>query len=109
MPEVERLLKQIIKDFNDKDAQFMYGYENISTGKPDYKALIKFSKDGVKPLVFGANKEKDLIKQIKDFIESDEPKDINISYHKAQIEIQEAILNHHRKMVADYEDAHSQL
>lgn len=105
MKEVEKLLKKIINDFNDPEAFYSYGFEAISTAeKQDYRAMIKFSKDGIKPLVFGANSEADLIAQIKHFDKSDDPKNVNISFHQAQIEIQKQILNFHETQLREYDN-----
>lgn len=105
MQQVERLLKKIIKDFNDPDAYWTYGFEKLSTSKKgDYRAMIKFSKDSVKPLVFGANTEDALIAQIKHFDQSDDPRDINVSFHHSQIEIQKEIMTFHEQQLRKYEN-----
>lgn len=104
MKDVEKLLKEIIKRSKDKDAIYIYGVEYSSTSDPGFKALVRFTKEGVAPAVFAANSKQNLKKMIKKYLDGGNPKDVNILYHRGQISIEESAIRFHELLIEEYEN-----
>lgn len=103
MQEVEKLLKELIKKIKDKDATYMFGVEYSSDTVPNYKAMIKFTKQGVQPFLAGATSEIKLIEEIKGALNDESFKDIAIRYCEGQIYIEEQAIKFHKDLISDYE------
>lgn len=109
MTDVEQLIKKVTKKMKDKQAKYLYGYEFSSDSTPSYKAMIRFSKDGVPAVVFAAKTKRELKKQITEYLMGAEAKDINIRYHEAQIELEQEAIRFHQKAMEEYESTYSKL
>lgn len=104
MKDVEALLLKIIEKAQDKEAKYLYGIEYSSDSKPGYKALVRFSKGDVKPIMFAGNTKRELKKGITDYLEGKEIKPVTIMFHEAQIELEKAAIRFHERRISDYEN-----
>lgn len=107
MKDIEVLLKEIIRQAKDKDAQYLYGVEYSSETDPGYKALVRFTKSA--PVIFAASSKRGLKKSIKEFINGAEKKDVNIRYHLEQIELEKKSIRFHENLIHDYENPSGEL
>lgn len=104
MKEVERLLKQIRKRLRDPQATIFYGVEYSSdTKRPDWRARVVPSKNGVTPFLAGASSKQELIKQLNQFIKQKSIKDIAIQYCESQIELGKQSIKFHEDLIKEYE------
>lgn len=109
MGEVEKLLKKIIKKTGDDQAKYMFGVEYSSDTDPDYKAMIKFSKDGVPPFLAGAGSEVELIERLKDYIKNGDIKKVAVMYCEAQILLEKKAIEFHESLIEQYENPSTEL
>lgn len=120
MKDVEELINKIIKKSNDKEATYLYGVEYSHNTDPAFRCVIRFTKDGVPPVIVGTTSKKELKKTLQSVLKGSEVKDVNMRYHEAQIELQKQAMRFHEKMLRDYrskefvnefedEDTHTEL
>lgn len=105
MKQIKKLLNEIIKKSKDKDAVFTYGYEFSSDSGYNYRAMIRFSKSAVEPLLAGADTLKGLEKALKGYLNGDSIKNIAIMYCEAQIEVEKKAIKFHLDLIDDYKKA----
>lgn len=103
MKDVEDLIKKIIKKSKDKDATYLYGVEYANNYDPAYRCVIRFTKEGVTPVVIGTTSKRELKKTLKSVLDGEEVKDVIIRYHEAQIQNISSGIRFHRKAIEDYE------
>lgn len=104
MKDIEDLIKKIIKKSKDKDATYLYGVEYSNNYDPAYRCVIRFTKEGVTPVVIGTTSKRELKKTLKSVLDGGEVKDIIIRYHEAQIQNISSGIRFHRKAIEDYEN-----
>lgn len=104
MKDVEDLLKQVLKKAKDKDGKYLWGIEYSSDAKPGFKALVRFSKDGVQPIMFAGNTKRQLKKQLQDYLDGKEIKPVTVLFHEAQIELERSAIRFHERRIEDYEN-----
>ena len=109
MKRIEALLKKIRKQAKDKDATYLYGVEYSSNTKPGYKAMVRFTKHGVPPVIFAADTEDKLEDSILEYLGGEDVKDINIRYHQEQIELERQAIRFHENLIKDYANPHTEL
>lgn len=102
MKDIEELLKAIIKKVKDKDASYIYGVEYSSTTKPGFKALVRFSKRDVQPVMFAASTKRSLKKSISNYLSGDQIKHVTLMYHEAQIELEEGAIRYHENRIEEF-------
>ncbi len=102
MKDIEELIKKIIKKAKDKDATYLYGVEYSNNTDPAFRCAIRFTKEGVTPVVIGTTSKRDLKKTLLSCLEGESARDINIRYHEAQIEVGEQGIRFHKNMIEDY-------
>lgn len=109
MKDVEELLRKIIKQANDEDASYICGVEYSNDTDPDYKALVRFTKEGVSPVMVAAKTKRQLKKELNNYLNGDTTKDVNIRFHEAQIELEQKSIRFHRDCIHDYEHPPTEL
>lgn len=110
MKDVEQLLRKIIEQSGDNDAQFLYGVEFSSeTDDPGWKALVRFTKDGVSPVIVAAPNKAKLKKELQRYLDGDDVKDINIRYHQGQIDLELQAVRFHQNLIKEYESPSGEL
>lgn len=109
MKDVEELLKKIIAQSGDKDASYLYGVEYSSETEPGFKALVRFTKEGVSPVIVAAGTKRRLKNELERYLAGDDVKDINIRYHLGQIDLERQAIRFHENLINDYEDTHTKL
>lgn len=103
MKDVENLIKKIIKKSKDKEANYLYGVEYANDSDPAFRCVIRFSKEGVTPVVIGTTSKRELKKTLQSILDGAEVKDVVVMYHEAQINNIGSAIRFHRKAIEDYE------
>lgn len=104
MNDVEDLCKKILKASKDKEGKYFYGVEYSSDlPKPEWKAYVGFSKEGVKPVIITAPTKASLKKQLNDYL-ANPSKDILVRYFEGQVEIHEQATRFFKQQIEEYEN-----
>lgn len=111
MKDIAALLQKIIDKAEDKDATYLYGVEYASDiEKPGFQCLVRFTKEGVPPVLMAAKSRQGLKKQLERYLETEEAnKDVNVRYHEAKIEQEKLAITHHLRMIREYENPSGEL
>lgn len=104
--EIEKLLQKIIKKAKDGDAYYHYGVEYSSDkDKPDFKAYIGWSKEGVQPLMFGENTRAKLVKELEHYLANESRIHATVRYHESLIKANESAIAFHKDWITNYKKA----
>lgn len=104
MKDIEDLLKEIGVKAEDNEIKYLYGVEYSSDSNTGWKALVRFSKDGVAPVVFSETSKSNLKAALKRYISGDELKDVITMYHLGQIELEKEAIRFHEAAIKEHEN-----